>query len=237
MNHQLHYIIGKYTSQFHQVVDFDPSSDKLLAMDMSGGNPRLAPAIFANTNQFSRFITQELTDAKARYGVGGYLEDRVIYSQSAHFGNTNGDTTSNDSRTIHLGIDIWGPAKTEVFAPWGGSVHSVAYNKADGDYGATIILQHQLEGLSFHTLYGHLSVKDLALTENQYVSFGEPFAHFGPPEENGNWPPHLHFQIIIDMELKRGDYPGVCNRSKIDYYKYNCPDPDLILDMRKYVKA
>lgn len=235
MNHQLHYILAKYTPQFHRVVSFDPDADKLVAMDMGGGNQRLAPSIFAHTNQFSRFVVQELHDAKARYGIGGYLEDRVIYSHSARFGNTNGNTSDKESRTIHLGIDIWGPAKTQVFAPWGGSVHSVAYNKAAGDYGATIILQHQLEGLTFHTLYGHLSLADLSLTENQYVSFGEQFAHFGPPEENGHWPPHLHFQVIIDMELKQGDYPGVCNRGKIDYYQNNCPDPDLILDMRKYV--
>jgi len=60
-------------------------------------------------------------------------------------------------------------------------------------------------------------------------------AHFGEPNENGHWPPHLHFQIILDMELKQGDYPGVCKYSERQKYLANCPDPDFILQMRKWI--
>jgi murein DD-endopeptidase MepM/ murein hydrolase activator NlpD len=61
---------------------------------------------------------------------------------------------------------------------------------------------------SFYTLYGHLRLADInSLKEGQYVSRGQQIAAFGEMHENGNWPPHLHFQIISDMELKKGDYP------------------------------
>ena len=55
--------------------------------------------------------------------------------------------------------------------------------------------------------------------------------------ENGHWPPHLHFQIILDMQLKEGDYPGVCKYSEREKYLANCPDPDLILQLNQYIKA
>ena len=131
-----------------------------------------------------------------------------------------------------MGIDIWGPVKTPVLAPLGGTVHSFAFNNQYGDYGATIILQHQLDGIAFHTLYGHLSLEDLRFGENQFINFGEQIGSFGAPEENGHWPPHLHFQLIIDMEWNKGDYPGVCSSADIPHYRHNCPDPNLVLQMQ-----
>lgn len=61
--------------------------------------------------------------------------------------------------------------------------------------------------------------------------------HFGEPAENGDWPPHLHFQVIHDMEFKKGDYPGVCSISERERYLKNCPDPDLILKMMQQANA
>jgi peptidoglycan LD-endopeptidase LytH len=52
--------------------------------------------------------------------------------------------------------------------------------------------------------------------------------------ENGNWPPHLHFQLIADMEGWKGDYPGVCKYSEREKWLGNCPDPDLVLDLLQY---
>lgn len=230
MKRPLKQILTRYRDQFTNVVPFDQEKDKLLAIDLGGNNSNLTPAILNDTALFSDFINNALASADSRYAIGGYLENRVVYSRSALFNNT-ANTAKN--RTMHLGIDIWGPAGTPVFAPVGGTVHSFAFNDRFGDYGATIILQHQLEGVTFHTLYGHVSLADLSLGQNQYIHLGEQFARFGTPKENGNWPPHLHFQVIADMELKEGDYPGVCAPADIDYYRKNCPDPDLILNLRK----
>ncbi|HRI22544.1 MAG TPA: peptidase M23, partial [Panacibacter sp.] len=70
--------------------------------------------------------------------------------------------------------------------------------------------------------------------EGKYINRGEVFGHFGLPAENGQWPPHLHFQVIIELEWKRGDYPGVCKKSEREKYLGNCPNPDLILNMMQY---
>ena len=115
-------------------------------------------------------------------------------------------------------------------------IHSFGFNNNPGDYGAVIILLHQLDSFAFYTLYGHLSLPDIGkLREGTYISRGQQFAHFGTSADNGNWPPHLHFQIIKDMRMYKGDYPGVCKLSERDYYLQNCPDPDIILNMMQYL--
>jgi hypothetical protein len=85
-------------------------------------------------------------------------------------------------------------------------------------------------------LYGHLSLRDIEkLYAGQYITIGEVVGHFGQPHENGHWPPHLHFQVILDMHLHEGDYPGVCRYSEREKYLENCPDPDLILRLNRYL--
>ena len=132
-------------------------------------------------------------------------------------------------------MDIWGKAGTPVFAPLGGMVHSFAFNDRKGDYGATIILLHQLDGIPFYSLYGHLSFRDLSISEGNYVNRGQEFAHFGDVHENGHWPPHLHLQLIFDIQMKQGDYPGVCKYSEREKYLANCPDPDFLANLNQFV--
>lgn len=222
-------LTGKYTD-YHPVVDFKKGKDQLLRFDFTGNNTGLTKDDIADTARFSAYVNAQLAAGGSRYGIGGYGEDRVLYKRSQLF-------EGEEARTIHLGIDIWGPAGTVIYAPMGGMVHSFAFNNNFGDYGATIILLHQLDTVSFYTLYGHVSLADLeGLQEGKYINRGEVLAHFGKPEENGNWPPHLHFQVIENMELKEGDYPGVCAASEKQRYLQNCPDPDLILGMMQYAK-
>jgi murein DD-endopeptidase MepM/ murein hydrolase activator NlpD len=221
-------IIKRHTGGFHSVVAFNPETDKLLRMDFTERNTELTQDILMNTDSFSQYIKRKLQSANAKYGIGGYNEHRTIYSRSKLFG----------PRCIHLGIDIWGEAGTAVYAPIEATVHSFGFNNAFGDYGATIILQHEINGLRFHTLYGHLSFDSIKeLKEVQCIGKGHRFAAFGAPQENGHWPPHLHFQIILDMQGYKGDYPGVCAVSEKERYLANCPDPNLLLGMKKYEAA
>lgn len=144
------------------------------------------------------------------------------------------DTQGGEPRRLHLGIDIWGKVGTPVSTPLSAVVHSLRFNQAFGDYGTTIILQHEVNGHTFQTLYGHLSKADLCLEPSQKLEPGQVFAHFGPPAENGHWPPHLHFQIIFDTQGYSGDYPGVCRWSEKEKFLANCPDPDFLLRMNQY---
>jgi murein DD-endopeptidase MepM/ murein hydrolase activator NlpD len=206
------------------VVDFNPASDQLYAFDLTSDNTELTDDILKDTRLFSGWTEQKLKTEGARYGIGGYNEHRSIYNRSSHF-----DTT-DEPRRLHLGVDIWGPAGTAVFNFYEATVHSFKNNNQFGDYGGTIILKYTLDGLVLYALYGHLSLASLDGLENgQTIQAGQLFAEFGNIEENGNWPPHLHFQLMFEMDGKAGDYPGVCQLSKKDIYLQNCPDPGFIL--------
>ena len=218
----------KNRADFHPVVDFDPEKEKLFHFDFTESNKILGASEIADTNLFADYINRTLKTNKAKYGIGGYKENRTLYRRSDLF-------AGEEARSVHLGLDIWGPAGTPVYAALGGRVHSFAYNDNFGDYGATIILLHQLDAVAFHTLYGHLSLADISkYQEGSYITRGQVVGHFGTSSENGNWPPHLHFQIIHNIYTNKGDYPGVCKLSEAEVYLANCPDADLILNMMKY---
>lgn len=227
-------LLLKHQQGFHPVIDFNANTQKLIEMNFTSENDSLTAAILEDTNLFCEYIVKVLAEADADFGIGGYDELRTVYNRSRVFDPVN---PGEEPRRLHIGTDIWGPAGTPVYAFMGGMVHSFAFNDRFGDYGATLILLHQLEGMNFYTLYGHISLADIqTLAEGQYVTRGECIAHFGKPSENGQWPPHLHFQLVLDMELGEGDYPGVCRLSQRDKYLSNCPDPDPILQLNKYIR-
>jgi murein DD-endopeptidase MepM/ murein hydrolase activator NlpD len=228
---QAEIFLRKYTGEFARVVPFE-ESDKLLLMDFTEANKELIAEILNNTDLFIQYINTKLKNANAKYGIGGYNEHRTIYSRSRVFDAPDG----SEPRRLHLGIDIWGRPYTKVMTPLNGIVHSFAFNNAYGDYGATIILTHNVDGFTFHTLYGHLSLNSIKnIQEGDFVRKGDVIAEFGIPFENGHWPPHLHFQLIVDMQGMKGDYPGVCRFSEREKYLENCPDPNLVLGMMNFV--
>ena len=228
------------SADFYKVVPFDAAKERLVALDFTENNTELNDDILLDTGKFSIYIKNKLADAHAKYGIGGYAEHRTIYRRSELFNETKlmmpGQNRHEEPRRFHLAIDIWGKVFTPVIAPLDGKVHSFAFNNRFSDYGVTIILSHRLENFSFYTLYGHLSLASIRnMSEGMSINKGDVFAEFGIPQENGNWPPHLHFQIIKDMQGMKGDYPGVCKYSDRETYLENCPDADLILRMMQYV--
>jgi murein DD-endopeptidase MepM/ murein hydrolase activator NlpD len=225
-------MLKHYTAGFHPVVPFS-KTDKLLRLDFTAANTALTDTVLADTTLFTTYINSLLQQAGARYGIGGYGEHRTIYSRSTVFDAAD----KQEPRRLHLGTDIWGPPHTRVMAPLDGIVHSFGFHPALGNYGAVIILSHQLDGIGFFTLYGHLSLGAIKnLSEGQRIEKGDVFAEFGIPQENGWWPPHLHFQVMQSMQGWKGDYPGVCLFSEKEQWLQNCVDPDLILDMMQYAK-
>ncbi|HEY2583178.1 MAG TPA: peptidoglycan DD-metalloendopeptidase family protein [Mucilaginibacter sp.] len=213
-----------------KVVDFIPS-DRLYRFDLTGENKELDAAIISDTSKFCNWINNKLSDNNCIYGIGGYMEHRTIYAGIPLF-----DNGADEPRFLHLGIDIWADEGTVVYSPLKGKVHSFRDNNNFGDYGPTIILEHDLDGLKLYSLYGHLSRKNL---EDLYIDMpvgkNQKIGDFGDIEENGHWPPHLHFQLMFDMEGNRGDYPGACRYSEKEKYLKNIPDPQLILQFPKAV--
>lgn len=208
-----------------KVVDFAAETDRLYQLDLTAENRSLDSATITDTSKFCKWVTRQLEEHQCKYAVGGYWENRTIYAGIPLF-----DNGIEEPRFLHLGVDIWAAAGTPVYAPLAGKVHSFNDNNNLGDYGPTIILEHDLEGLTLYSLYGHLSRKNLVgLAVGQAFKANGAIGNLGEVHENGRWPPHLHFQLMFDMEGKLGDYPGACRFSEREKYLKNIPDPQLIL--------
>lgn len=217
-------LLENHHPTFSALLDYDLNAPNVARLDFSASNSTLLQTDLKDTAAFERFVQQMLHQQQAVVGVGGYFEERVIYRRSEHF------EREAEHRSIHLGVDIWAPAHIPIYAPLGGHVHSFQDNANFGDYGPTIILEHELEGIPFFTLYGHLSRASLDGVEvGKLFAAGQQIATMGPYPENGDWPPHLHFQVMTDMLGKHGDFPGVCAPSEEDFYRRICLNPNLIL--------
>ena len=219
-------LLLQHQADFGPVLPVDLNGPAVTRLDFSAANPIVASADLRDTAAFAQLVAQLLAAQNATIGIGGYLENRVIYRRSAHFGLVEAE----EARSLHLGVDVWLPAGTPVLAPLPAIIHSLCDNDNFGDYGPTVILQHELEGTIFYSLYGHLSRHEWRnLCVGQRLEKGEAFATVGPFPENGDWPPHLHFQLMADMQGHVGDFPGVARPSEREKWAALCPDPNLIL--------
>ena len=208
-----------------KVIDSTLSYYQYTPLDLSSSNLELNQLDISDAIEFETYIENFLAKNKASVAYGGYNEVRNLYKRSTVFNDSN-----TEERNIHIGLDLWIKAGTLVLAALDGKVHSFQNNTNLGDYGPTIILEHQLENHIFYTLYGHLALESIAsIKSGDFFAKGQQLAFLGDCSVNGDYAPHLHFQIIKNMEGNFGDYPGVCSKNKLEYYLENCPDPNLLL--------
>ena len=211
-----------------KVIDSSIDYTDYVALDLSATHTDQLNLDLTNALVFEEFIENHLSKNKAKVAFGGYLETRNLYRRSTVFKNE-----ITDERNIHIGLDLWIKAGTSVLAALDGKIHSFQNNTALGDYGPTIILEHTIENSTFYTLYGHLDLNSLIGKEvGQIVKKGEVIAKLGASPINGDYAPHLHFQIIKDLQEKKGDYPGVCSQKELEFYSKNCPNPNLLLKIQ-----
>ena len=202
----------------------------LCVFDLSVGSPLFSrPGQTDDPDLFGRILKLQMEESGACIGIGRYNEARLMYTSPVF---STGDNELDESRTIHLGMDVFKEAGTAVYAPLDGTVLSAADLDRPLDYGPTLILRHVTsgEGTPFFTLYGHLNRGSLDhLEPGAPVKKGEKIAELGDSTENGGWPPHLHFQVMTDMLHFREDFQGVAPASERDIWLSFCPDPNMIL--------
>jgi 4-aminobutyrate aminotransferase-like enzyme/Ser/Thr protein kinase RdoA (MazF antagonist) len=226
------------SAQFASVLDEDLRTAPSFVFDLSVGSLFLGadPAAFER-DDLTEKIGREMKRAGVTVGVGRYDEARSLYATPAFAPEGHVHPTA-EHRTIHLGVDLFVEADSAVYAPLDGVVYCIANNDTRLDYGPLLILRHQTpqsgdkseDGREFFTLYGHLSEEHLTgLQVGQSIKRGQRIASIGAPPGNGDWTPHLHFQIILDLlELDR-DFPGVAYASQREVWKSLSPDPNVIL--------
>ena len=155
----------------------------------------------------------------SEFSIGKYDEIRNIYTTELFAGG----------RTLHIGLDIGGPVGTPVMSVADGIIAFSGYNAAEGDYGHTVIVHHTIQEQNLWILYGHLSAASTAnCIAGNPVSKGEVIAWLGDEDENGGWPPHLHFQLSL-LEPHTHNLPGVVHPGDRDRALRDFPDPRLVL--------
>lgn len=201
-------------------------TEHLTLLDLSVGSTELGNVDdFADTKTFTDKLFSRLGDEQV--GVGKYNEVRPIYLGEKYA------VSHHERRTVHIGVDLFAEASTAIFAPLDAIVHSLQDNGSDNDYGPALILEHHpQEDIKFYTLYGHLDAQVLDdLQVGQHVNRGQQIALMGDYPQNGDWSPHLHFQVITDILDYVGDFPGVVSPRSRDVWLSLSPDPNLILKL------
>jgi Ser/Thr protein kinase RdoA (MazF antagonist) len=162
------------------------------------------------------------------FHLGYYAEPRLIYTDKAFY---KGPFKASNRRTVHIGVDIFAPAGTQVYAPLNATVEAVENRKDNLDYGGLVILGHETEtGATFFTLYGHLNPESVGtLTAGQRIEKGQAFAALGEPQHNGGWAPHLHFQTgLIHTD---SNWPGAVDPDDRNFWSMLYPNPAAILNL------
>lgn len=173
--------------------------------------------------------SDEAGDARSTW-IGRYREPRLIYTDPAF---ALGPHRGSDRRTVHIGVDVFMAPGSSVHAPLDGIVDVLEYREQHLDYGGMVILRHTpATGVSFATLYGHLSRDSVSrLRAGQELGRGEAFAELGDATENGGWDPHLHLQLALNPDLLGDDWPGVADPDDLEYWTALCPNPAALLNL------
>lgn len=226
MEHRLLRLLSDQISETTSILGNLPLRS-YVPVDLSVHNGSLDQTDISDPMECKSFLESVLAGTDGLVAYGGYLEQRKLYARNLHF------TAKESVRDIHLGMDFWAREGTEVVVPFEGKVHSFRNNATLGDYGPTIILEHMIGEERFHTLYGHLSIESLqGLYRGKGFKKGDRLGFLGTTDINVNYAPHLHFQIVVDLQGKSGDYPGVCAMEHLGFYAHNSPDPNLLLKIR-----
>jgi len=156
---------------------------------------------------------------KNGWAIGGYNEKRDKMYTAPQYRN---------ERNIHMGIDIWAPVGEPVYAPADGIVAYNADNSEEGNYGGTVVLKHSIKENDIFALYGHLSLSSLEKScAGDSVKAGDVVGWLGNRSENGNWHPHLHYQLCT-VDPGEADMPGVVSEKERKSALLIYPDPEEV---------
>jgi hypothetical protein len=221
---QLEKILIKNVWVFWVITDYNYRENKVSVFDLSKNNEKIISIDTTNPEEFSKYLFDIMKEGQAKIWIWKYAENRDIYRTSWFI--------SWDARTIHLWIDLSMEPYSNIYCPYDWKVQSFQNNVWAWDYWPTIILEHELDWVTFYTLYGHLSLESLdGLYEWKIFKKWEKLCQVWNYPVNWNRFPHLHFQIISDMLWKKWDFYWVASEKQKDYFLSICPNPNYILQI------
>ena len=155
-------------------------------------NPLLLPIVFiifiiflvllicTSTNNDMAVVSSQLSKP---------FSDEVKYTITSSFGGR--DSPVGAGNEVHTGIDISLPQGTEILAPADGYV--VSYKVTVGT-GESVILEHNIDGIAYRTVYYHMLEHSVVVSEGQKVSAKQKIGVVGMSGTQVTGV-HLHFEV------------------------------------------
>lgn len=109
---------------------------------------------------------------------------------TSHYG-TRIDPIVDNTISFHSGIDLSASAGTDIVASGDGIIHKVGYD-ANG-LGNYVYIKHDLGGLIFYTIYGHMLDDSIVVKENDSIKAKDKIGTIGSTGRSTGT--HLHFMI------------------------------------------
>ena len=213
------------SQQFGNLFDFELNNvnKKIVHFDKSSFLLKTNPTNKKLDSLVGKFLKKDI-------GIGLYKEKRKVYKSNHYISSLN----TLERRDVHLGVDIFVQENTAIKSPLKGKIVILHNNNFKYDYGPTVILEHKINKYKFFTLYGHLNKKCLKkLRVGKIIEKGEWIGEVGDYKINGNWPPHLHFQIMTSLLNEVDNFPGVGEEYLLKIWEQISPDPNIILQIPK----
>jgi 4-aminobutyrate aminotransferase-like enzyme/Ser/Thr protein kinase RdoA (MazF antagonist) len=173
-------------------------------------------------------ISSELRRVGSTVGIGRHDEARFT---SAAYRSIGKDSPTDELTTIHLGVDVYAEADTEVRAPLPATVLRVTHGNAVSGSGATVILRHRWgdDGSCF-TIYRHLLVESVSgLVAGQHVESGRVIGRTGSSEPGTRTPAPLHFQLATDLLDREEGPPAMVPMAHRQVWRGLSPSPNMLL--------
>lgn len=121
------------------------------------------------------------------------FEDDTLYTVTSEYGKRY-DPLNNSKEEFHKGIDLATSEGTNVLASADGYVVATGYD--EGGFGNYVYIEHQFEGTTFYSIYGHMLDDSIVVSDGQKVKQGDKIGCVG--STGASTGAHLHFAITIN---------------------------------------
>lgn len=122
------------------------------------------------------------------------FKDEVHYTVTSNFGNRS-DPFGTGEIKHHSGMDLSAPAGTEIIAVGDGVVYETGY--AESGLGNYVYIKHNIDGLIYYTVYGHMLDNSIKVIKDQEVFEGDVIGTIGSTGLSTGT--HLHFTITTPI--------------------------------------
>ncbi|MBD5112088.1 MAG: M23 family metallopeptidase [Ruminococcaceae bacterium] len=146
------------------------------------------------TNSGNSSNTNNSTSVSFRLPMNNPTTSYTTWGKAVNYMPTN--------RRYHIGVDYGYRNDKNIYSITSGTVKSVGYNGANGNYA---IIQHTISGKTVYSFYAHLN--SYCVKAGDKVSAGSKIGVIGKSGSSANGTVHLHF-AITDKLWSNGAYYG-----------------------------